>query len=103
MAARRGAAKLGGKVASKFIPGFQQASAIGDTISDLRKGDYGRAALSAGQAIPGPAGWGFTAARMAAGEKADAKPAAKSTVKPVAKPAVKPVAAKPKSKNVLSV
>jgi hypothetical protein len=113
MAAKRGAAKLGAKVASKFIPGFQQASAVGDTISDIKKGDWGRAALSAGQAIPGPAGWGFTAARMAAGEKAVAKPTAtaKPTVKPTVKPkprptvpAVKPaVAAKPATKNTLSV
>lgn len=112
MAARRGVAKLGGKVASKFIPGFQQASAVGDTISDLRKGDWGRAALSAGQAIPGPAGWGFTAARMAAGEKAVAKPTATSkptakptaTAKPAQKPTARPaVAAKPANKNTLSV
>ena len=113
MAAKRGAAKLGAKVASKFIPGFQQASAVGDTISDIKKGDWGRAALSAGQAIPGPAGWGFTAARMAAGEKAVTKPTATAnpTVKPTVKPkprptvpAVKPaVAAKPATKNTLSV
>jgi hypothetical protein len=102
MAAKRGAAKIGAKVASKFIPGFQQASAIGDTVSDLRKGDWGRAALSAGQAIPGPAGWGFTAARMAAGEKEEAKPIAKPVPKPVAKstiPVAKPIA-KPVPKPV---
>ena len=53
--------------AAKFIPGVSTAVGLGTAAYRAYKGDYTGAGLAAGSAIPGPVGWGFSAADMARG------------------------------------
>jgi len=55
-AATRIGGKPLGKVASRFVPGFQQLYAAKETQERLAKKDYGGAAYSALSGIPGPVG-----------------------------------------------
>ena len=69
IAVQKAAAKVGqrqaGKIASRFVPGLQQAYGIASGTRALARGDKLGAALGYASAIPGPVGWAAVGADVA--------------------------------------